>query len=94
MALSLTTAEAKRQQPSFGSSGAIIALGLDRNHVVDHERGARVLLHVAVLLALRETAVATDLDRVLLCVVAERHRHDVRLATRVGRSDTPEALAP
>jgi hypothetical protein len=36
--------------------------------------------------------VATDLDRVLLCVVAERHRHDVRLATRVGRGDTPEAL--
>lgn len=67
---------------------------LDRNHVVDHERRAGVLLHVAVLLALRETAVATDLDCILLCVVAERHRHDVRLATGVGRGDTPEALAP
>ena len=52
-----------------------------------------ILLRVAVLVALRETAVAADLDRVVLCVVAERHGHDVRLATRVGRGDTPEALA-
>src|SRR5439155_8119413 len=65
---------------------------VDRGHVVDHEGHPPVVADIAELLALGE-AVAADVDRIQVRVVAEAHRHRMRPTVRADRGQAAQSLA-
>src|SRR6266480_3720192 len=63
-----------------------------RRQIVDHVPHLRIAHKVTVMLPLRKSGAAADVDAILLGIVAEPHRHHVRLPIWANRGDAANAL--